>query len=294
MSSNKSMLALVIVGVVLLLGANTVYIVNQYERAVVLRFGALVNVDVEPGVHFKWPFADKVRKFDGRIMTADARPESFYTVENKRLIVDSYAKWRIEDVEAYYKATGGQEEVADARLASRIADGLRNQVGRRTLHEVVSGERDALMEELSKSLDTAARESLGIEVLDIRVMRIDLPEDVSQSVFDRMAADREKEAREYRATGREQAEVIRADADRQRTVLIASAYRDSELLRGDGDARAAAIYAEAFDQNPDFYAFVRSLEAYRNSFSGSEDLMVVDPSSEFFQYLKDSEGSDSE
>ncbi len=290
MSSNKSILALIIVGVVLLLGANTVFIVNQYERAVVLRFGALVNADVEPGVHFKWPFADKVRKFDGRILTADARPESFYTVENKRLIVDSYAKWRIEDVEAYYKATGGQEEVADARLASRIADGLRNQVGRRTLHEVVSGERDALMEELSESLDAAAQESLGIEVLDIRVMRIDLPEDVSESVFDRMAADREKEAREYRATGREQAEVIRADADRQRTVLIANAYRDSELLRGDGDARAAAIYAEAFDQNPGFYAFVRSLEAYRNSFSGSEDLMVVDPSSEFFQYLKDSEG----
>lgn len=290
MSSNKSILALIIVGVILLLGANTVFIVNQYERAVVLRFGALVNVDVEPGVHFKWPFADKVRKFDGRILTADARPESFYTVENKRLIVDSYAKWRIRDVEAYYKATGGQEEIADSRLASRIADGLRNQVGRRTLHEVVSGERDALMEELSESLDAAAQESLGIEVLDIRVMRIDLPEDVSESVFDRMAADREKEAREYRATGREQAEVIRADADRQRTVLIANAYRDSELLRGDGDARAAAIYAEAFDQNPGFYAFVRSLEAYRNSFSSSEDLMVVDPSSEFFQYLKDSEG----
>ncbi|WP_439509924.1 protease modulator HflC [Marinimicrobium koreense] len=288
--SNKGIFTLVLLGVLVLIGANTVYIVNEYERAVVLRFGAVVNADVQPGVHVKIPFADRVRKFDGRILTTDARPESFYTVENKRLIVDSYAKWRIKDVETYYKATGGQEEIADARLASRVADGLRNEVGTRTLHEVVSGERDALMEELTTEMNQTAMASLGVEVLDIRVKRIDLPDDVSESVFDRMAADREKEAREYRATGREQAEVIRADADRQRTVLLANAYRDAELLRGDGDARAAAIYAQAFNQNPDFYAFVRSLNAYRKTFDGSDDLMVVDPSSEFFQYLKDAEG----
>ena len=288
--SNKGIFSLIVLGVVVLIAANTVYIVNQYERAVVLRFGAVVNPDVQPGVHFKIPVADRVRKFDGRILTADARPESFYTVENKRLIVDSYAKWRVKDVEAYYKATGGQEEVADARLASRVADGLRNEVGRRTLHEVVSGERDKLMEELTAQMNKTAMELLGVEVIDIRVKRIDLPDDVSESVFDRMAADREKEAREYRATGREQAEVIRADADRQRAVLEANAYRDAELLRGDGDARAAAIYAAAFNQNPDFYAFVRSLNAYKNAFNGSDDLLVVDPSSEFFQYLKDAEG----
>lgn len=288
--SNKGIFALILLGVVVLVGANTVFIVNEYERAVVLRFGALVNADVQPGVHVKFPFADKVRKFDGRILTADARPESFYTVENKRLIVDSYAKWRVKNVEAYYKATGGQEDVADARLASRVADGLRNEVGRRTLHEVVAGERDKLMEDLTADMNETAMELLGVEVIDIRVKRIDLPEDVSESVFDRMAADREKEAREYRATGREQAEVIRADADRQRVVLEANAYRDAELLRGDGDARAAAIYAEAFNQNPDFYAFVRSLKAYKNAFNGGNDLMVVDPSSEFFQYLKDAEG----
>lgn len=288
--SNKGLLALILLGVVVLVGANTFYIVNEYERAVVLRFGAMVNPDVEPGVHVKIPFADKVRIFDGRILTSDANPESYYTVENKRLIVDSYAKWRIKDVEMYYKATGGQEVVADNRLASRIADGLRNQVGRRTLHEVVSGERDKLMEDLTRDMTETAMEVLGVEVIDIRVKRIDLPEDVSESVFDRMAADREKEAREYRATGREQAEVIRADADRQRTVLLANAYRDAELLRGDGDARAAAIFSDAFNQNPEFFAFVRSLEAYKRSFNAGNDLMVVDPSSEFFEYLKNAEG----
>lgn len=288
--SNKGLLALILLGVVVLVGANTFYIVNEYERAVVLRFGALVNPDVKPGMHVKIPFADKVRVFDGRILTSDASAESYYTVENKRLIVDSYAKWRIKDVEMYYKATGGEEVVADDRLASRIADGLRNEVGRRTLHEVVSGERDKLMEDLTRDMTETAMEVLGVEVIDIRVKRIDLPEDVSESVFDRMAADREKEAREYRATGREQAEVIRADADRQSTVLLANAYRDAELLRGDGDARAAAIFADAFNQNPEFFAFVRSLEAYKRSFNAGNDLMVVDPSSEFFEYLKNAEG----
>lgn len=288
--SNKGLLALILVGVVVLVGANTFYIVNEYERAVVLRFGALVNPDVEPGMHVKIPLADKVRIFDGRILTSDASAESYYTVENKRLIVDSYAKWRVKDVEMYYKATGGEEVVADNRLASRIADGLRNQVGRRTLHEVVAGERDKLMEDLTRDMNKTAMEVLGVEVIDIRVKRIDLPEDVSESVFDRMATDREKEAREYRAVGREQAEVIRADADRQQTVLLANAYRDAELLRGDGDARAAAIFADAFNQNPEFFAFVRSLEAYKNSFNSSNDLMVVDPSSDFFEYLKNTEG----
>ncbi len=201
------------------------------------------------------------------------------------MIVDSYAKWRIKDVEMYYKATGGEEVVADDRLASRIADGLRSGAP-----EVVSGQRAKLMEDLTRDMTETAMEVLGVEVIDIRVKRIDLPEDVSESVFDRMAADREKEAREYRATGREQAEVIRADADRQSTVLLANAYRDAELLRGDGDARAAAIFADAFNQNPEFFAFVRSLEAYKRSFNAGNDLMVVDPSSEFFEYLKNAEG----
>lgn len=288
--SNKGIFALIVAGLLVVLGFNVVFIVAEYERAVVLRFGAMVNADVAPGLHFKLPIADRVRIFDGRVLTADAQAESFYTIENKRLIVDSYAKWRIREVETYYKATGGNEDVADARLASRIADGLRNQVGRRTLHEVVSGERDALMAELIGNLNSVALDQLGVELLDIRVKRIDLPEDVSQSVFDRMAADREKEAREYRATGREQAEVIRADADRQRAVLVANAYRDAELLRGDGDATAAAIFADAFSGDPEFYAFVRSLNAYRSAFSSKDDLMVLDPSSEFFRFLTNPAG----
>ena len=276
--------------VVLILGSSSFYIVTEYERAVVLRFGRLVNADVPPGLHFKIPFADKVRKFDGRLLTADMRPESFFTIENKRLIVDSYIKWRVKNVETYYKATGGDETVAAERLAQRVADGLRNQFGRRTLHEVVSGKRDELMSELTFNLNAVSEGLLGLEVIDIRVKRIDLPTDVSDSVFARMAADREKEAREYRSKGKEQAEVIRADADRQRAVLEANAYRDAERLRGDGDAKAAAIYAEAYNKDAEFYAFVRSLNAYSATFDGKDDLLVIDPGSDFFRFLKDPAG----
>ncbi|MCP8900917.1 protease modulator HflC [Gilvimarinus xylanilyticus] len=288
--SNKSFFGLAALAVVLLVVANSVYIVSEYERAVVLRFGRLINPDVQPGLHVKVPFADKLRKFDGRILTTDARPESFYTIENKRLIVDSYAKWRIENVDEYYKVTGGDETVAASRLANRVADELRNQIGSRTLHEVVSGQRDELMHELTVSLNESANELLGIDVLDIRVKRIDLPDDVSQSVFDRMSADREKEAREYRSQGAEQAEVIRADADRQVAVLEANAYRDAEKIRGEGDATAAATFAQAYSQDRDFYAFVRSLNAYKKSFAGKEDLMVVDPKSDFYRYLNSMDG----
>lgn len=288
--TNKGFLGLIGLFVALLVVSSSVYIVTEYERAVVLRFGRLVQADVPPGLHFKIPVADKVRKFDGRLLTADMRPESFFTVENKRLIVDSYIKWRVKNVENYYKATGGDEMVAAERLASRVADGLRNQFGRRTLHEVVSGKRDELMAELTESLNLVTEDLLGLEVIDIRVKRIDLPPDVSESVYARMAADREKEAREYRSKGQEQAEVIRADADRQRAVLEANAYRDAERIRGDGDAKAAAIFASAYSKDPEFYAFVRSLTAYSNTFKGREDLLVVDPDSDFFRYLKDSSG----
>ena len=288
--SNRGFLALLVVVVALIVGSSSFYIVTEYERAVVLRFGRLVNADVPPGLHFKIPFADKVRKFDGRLLTADMRPESFFTVENKRLIVDSYIKWRVKNVETYYKATGGDETVAAERLAQRVADGLRNQFGRRTLHEVVSGKRDELMSELTFNLNAVSEGLLGLEVVDIRVKRIDLPPDVSDSVFARMAADREKEAREYRSKGKEQAEVIRADADRQRAVLEANAYRYAERLRGDGDANAAAIYAEAYNTDAEFYAFVRSLNAYSATFDGKDDLLVLDPGSDFFRFLKDPSG----
>jgi membrane protease subunit HflC len=279
------MIGLIVAVLVLLLVSSSVYIVNEFERAVVLRFGEMVKADVPPGIHFKVPYADRVRKFDGRVLTADARPESFFTVENKRLIVDSFAKWRIRDVDVYYRATRGDERLADERLAQRIGDGLRNHFGRRTLHEVVSGERDQLMAELTKTLNETALVQLGVEVIDVRVKRIDLPADVSQSVFYSMGAARVKEASEHRAVGREQAEIIRAAADFESAVVVANAYREAELRRGEGDAQAAAIFASAYNKDPEFYAFVRSLNAYRSTFASRDDLMVIDPSSEFFRYL---------
>lgn len=288
--STKSLISIIAGLFILVLVSSSAYIVNQYERAVVLQFGALIKSDVSPGLHFKFPFTDRVRKFDGRLQTADMVPASFYTIENKRLVVDSYIKWRIKDVSTYYRSTGGDAGLAEDRLGQRVADGLRNQFGRRTLHDVVSGQRDELMAELKATINETANSLLGIEVVDIRVKRIDFPPEVSQSVFARMAADREKEAREYRAQGKEQSEVIKADADRQRVVLEANAYRDAERLRGDGDAKAAAIYAAAYGKDPEFYAFMRSLKAYQRSFSGKDDLIVVDPKSDFFRYLKDPQG----
>jgi membrane protease subunit HflC len=287
--STKGFASLIVLIIALLLAFNSVYVVTEYQRAIKLEFGRLVEADIKPGLHFKRPWA-KVAKFDARILTADMTPESFFTVENKRLVVDSYIKWQVKDVETYYKATGGDETTAESRLAQRVADGLRNQFGRRTLHDVVSGKRDELMSEITVSINIEAVKLLGIEVKDIRVKRIDFPPEASQSVFARMAADREKEAREYRSQGKEQAEVVSADADKQVAVLEANAYRDAERIRGDGDARAAAIFAEAYDKDPEFYSFVRSLNAYRQSFNGKEDLLVVDPKSDFFRYLTDPKG----
>lgn len=288
--SSKGLFSLIALFLVLVIVSSSVYIVNQIDRAVVLRFGRLVDTDVQPGIHIKMPLTDRVLRFDGRLQTADMKTESFYTIENKRLMVDSYIKWRIKDVAAYYRATGGDVQLAADRLGQRAADGLRNQFGRRTLHDVVSGQRDELMAELKTTLNESANKLLGIEVVDIRVKRIDFPTEVSESVFARMMADRAKEAREYRAQGKEQSEVIKADADRQRVVLEANAYRDAERIRGEGDAKAAAIYASAYNKDPEFYAFMRSLNAYRKSFDGKDDLLVVDPKSDFFRYLKDPQG----
>ncbi len=287
---NKSYVILIVLTAVALLASVTLYRVNEKEKAVQLRFGALAVEDVPPGLHWKIPFVDTVRKFDGRVMTVDATPESFYTVERKRLIVDSYAKYRIADVGTYYRATGGDEFVARNRMAARINDGLRNEFGTRTLVEVVSGERDLLMDRLTTSLNTTVRESLGIEVLDVRVKRIDLPPEISGDVYRRMRAEREVLAREFRSEGEEEATKIRADADRQRVLIEAEAFRQSETIRGEGDAQAAAIYAEAYSQDPEFFAFVRSLEAYKQSFGSPDSLLVIDPESDFFRYLKDPDG----
>ena len=265
---------------------STLYVVSEFERGVKLRFGKLIESDIQPGLHVKVPFIDDVRIFDARILTVDAQPASFFTIEKKRLIVDSYAKWRIANVETYYKATGGVESVAHNRLANRVNTGLRNQFGTRTLHEVVSGERDLLMKNITDDLNRTVLDSLGIEVVDVRVKRIDLPQEVSGPVFRRMTAEREKEARELRSTGKEKAEKIRASADRERTIELANAYRDAEELRGEGDAEAAKIYASAYQKDPEFYSFVRSLNAYKNSFSNKGDIMLVEPDSDFFKYLK--------
>ncbi|GAB2198628.1 protease modulator HflC [Sessilibacter sp. MAH4] len=290
--SPKSLLTLVVIFIVGLLSINSVYIIKETERAVLLRFGALESTDLKPGLHFKIPLADQVRKFDARVLTFDARPERFLTIEKKGMVVDSFAKWRIRDVSVYYTSTNGDESRAETLLAQRINEGLRNQIAQRSLLEVVSGERDQLMNDLTTALNEFTTTSLGIEIVDVRVKRIELPEDVSESVFRRMTSEREREAREHRAVGNEQAEFIKADADRQQAVIEAEAYRAAEYLRGEGDASAAAIYAEAYNQDPEFYSFLRSLNAYKETFKNGGDLLIVDPESEFFRYLNNPKGSD--
>jgi len=284
--SNKSLTAL-IVGVVLAIVLwNSFYIVSQTERAVLLRFGRIVEPDVKPGLHMKIPYVNSVRKFDARLMTLDTSTARYLTLEKKALMVDSYAKWRVDNAERFYTATSGMKQIADERLARRLEAALRDQFGKRTLHESVSGQRDELMALVTNSLNRAAQQELGIEVVDVRVKGIDLPREVNRSVFERMSSEREREAREHRAKGKELAEGIRADADRQRRVLLAEAFREAEELRGDGDAQAAAIYAAAYEQDREFYSFHRSLQAYRDSFANKEDVLVLDPNSDFFRYLE--------
>lgn len=271
--------------VVILILANSLYIISETERGVLLRFGEVVSADIPIGLHAKLPLINTVRKFDRRLITLDAPPERFLTVEKKPLDVDFYAKWRIKDTSKFYTATSGDEARAQQLLLQRIKTGLRNQFGERTVHDVVSGERESLMNELTQQLNQISQSEFGIELIDVRVKRIDLPEQVSQSVFDRMKSEREREAREHRSTGKELAEKIRASADREKTVIEANAYGEAEQLRGEGDAKASAIYAQAYKQDPEFYAFVRSLNAYRESFGHRGDILLLDPKSDFFKYL---------
>lgn len=267
--------------------SNSVYVISETQRGVLLKFGEVVKSDLEPGLHFKTPFVNSVRKFDGRILTVDSTPERFFTQEQKQLIVDSYAKFRVVDTSKYYTATSGEEFRAAALLSQRINDDLRNQVAGRTVQEVVSGERDQLMEAVKARLNETVLAELGIEVIDVRVKKIDLPNEVSQSVYRRMNAEREKEARELRSEGKEIAEGMRAEADRKVTVIEAEAVRDAEIIRGDGDATATRIYADSFNRDPEFYAFTRSLNAYQQTFSTGSDIMLLQPDSQFFQYLRD-------
>jgi membrane protease subunit HflC len=287
---NRSLLGVTVLLIAAMLTSACLFVVKETERAVVLKFGEVVRPDVDPGIHWKIPFVHTVRRFDGRILTMDARAERYLTLEKKALMVDAYAKWRIIDVRKYYTATQGEETRAQALLGQRINDGLRNEIGRRDMHEVVSGERDQLMEALTRELNNVAKSELGVEVVDIRVKRIDLPAEVSPKVYERMKSEREREAREHRSRGQELAEGIRAAADRERTIIQSEAYRDAERLRGEGDAVAAQVYADAYNKNPEFYAFWRSLAAYENSFRNKSDVLVISPDSDFFKYMESQTG----
>jgi membrane protease subunit HflC len=284
----KSLIATIVGGLLILLGVNSIYVVTELERAVLLEFGRVIQADIQPGLHFKKPFINEVRKFDARVLTLDAPAERFLTLEKKAVIVDSFAKWRVFDVQKYYTSTSGDSFRASQLLKQRVNTGLRNQISKRSMHEVVSGERDLLMSELTEELNGIAIDELGVEVIDVRVKRIDLPTDVSQSVYNRMNTEREIEAREHRAKGQELALGIRADADRQAVVIEADAFRRAEETRGEGDATAAAIYAEAFNQDAEFYSFYRSMNAYKKTFSNKGDILLIDPKSDFFKYLNES------
>lgn len=282
----KTFILVGLVFLVLVIGGNSLFVVKQTERAVMLQFGEIVQADIQPGIHVKIPWVNSVRKFDGRILTEDSPQQRFLTLEQKFLEVDSFAKWRIKDVRQFYVSTGGDIAIAGSRLAERINDGLRDQIGARNLQEVVAGERDQLMLALTVELNESTVADLGLEVIDVRVKRIDLPDDVRQSVYDRMITERNREAQDHRSRGEELAIGIRADAERQAIIYGAEAYRDAEQIRGQGDAQATGIYADAYNKDPEFYAFTRSLNAYRKTFSSKADVLLLDPDSDFFRYLK--------
>ncbi|CAI06790.1 protease modulator HflC [Aromatoleum aromaticum] len=279
--------ALLFIGV---LASMTLFTVDQRQFAVVFQLGEVKEVIDKPGLNFKWPMIQNVRFFDRRILTMDTpEPERFITAEKKNVLVDHFVKWRIIDPKLYYVSVAGDEARARIRLLQTVNSGLREEFGRRTVHDVVSGARDQIMEDMRTRADEDARK-IGVQILDVRLKRVDLPLEVSESVYRRMEAERKRVANELRSEGGAIAEKIRADADRQREVIIAEAYRDAQQAKGAGDAKATGIYGEAYGRNPEFYSFYRSLEAYRQAFDSKNDLLVVDPSSEFFRFMKDSDG----
>ena len=285
MKAGLNILAAIVAAVVVVL-AMTIFTVDQRQHALVFQFGQVREVISESGLYFKWPLIQNVRYFDKRILTLDAsEPESFLTSEKKNVLVDSYVKWRIVDPKLYYVSVEGDEVRAKTRLSQTVNAGLREEFGKRTIHDVVSGERDKVMDQMREKADLDAR-TIGVEIVDVRVKRVDLPTEVSESVYRRMEAERKRVANQLRSEGSAESEKIRADADKQREVIVAEAYRDAQKMKGEGDAKATVTYAEAFNQNPEFYAFYRSLEAYRNSFKNRSDVIVVEPSSDFFKYMK--------
>ena len=274
-----------VIALLLILGAS-MFVVDQRQNAIVFRLGEVVSIKNDPGLYFKVPLLDNVRFFDVRILTIDtAEPERFLTSEKKNVLVDLFVKWRITDVRNYFTSVGGDEMRAQTRLLQTINDGLRAEFGNRTVHDVVSGERDKIMDLMRKKANEDASK-IGVEVLDVRLKRVDLPQEVSESVYRRMEAERKRVANELRSTGSAESEKIRADADKQKEVILAEAYRDAQRIKGEGDAKASAIYAKAYEINPEFYAFYRSLEAYRASFKNRSDVLVLEPNSDFFKYMK--------
>jgi membrane protease subunit HflC len=276
-----------IVIAIFFLGSAVIYIVDERQQAILFQLGEVIDVKTEPGLYFKIPLAQNVRYFEKRILTMNTEePERFITSEKKNVLVDLFVKWRIVDVKQYYISVRGDEGLAQTRLSQTINASLRDEFGNRTVHDVVSGERDVIMEIMRQKADNDAR-SIGVEVVDVRLKRVDLPQEVSESVFRRMEAERKRVANELRSTGAAESEKIRADADRQREVILAEAYSEAQKTMGDGDSQATATYAAAFQKDAEFYAFWRSMDAYKQSFKNKSDMMVLEPSSDFFKYLKD-------
>ena len=273
-----------VVLVVLAVLGSTLFIVDERELVIKLRLGEIVETEFDPGPHFRIPFIHSVIKFDRRIQTLDSRPQEFLTIEKKFVVVDSFVKWRINNVETFYRSTRGDLRRASVLLSERINTALRDEFAKRTIQDVISGERTEIMELLTKQASGEAAD-LGVEVIDVRVKKVDFPEQLSEAIYSRMRTERERAAKELRAQGAEAAERIRAEAERQRTELLAEAYRDAEKIRGEGDAKAAEIYARAFERDPEFYAFWRSLSSYRTVFEKGGDVMLLSPDSEFFRYL---------
>jgi len=279
-------IAVLVLGII---GSASLFTVNETEMAILFKWGKIERSDYQPGLHFQLPFVNNVRKFDKRIQTFDAKPEDYLTEEKKILVVDSFIQWRIDDVKAFYVSMRGDMDIAQERIATIVKEGLRNEFGRRNMHEVISGERHIIMDDINKSANKDVK-SFGVRIVDVRIKRIEFPPKVSDKIFRRMETERTRIAKELRAQGNESANKITAEADRQVTILKADAFKEAETIRGEGDAKAADIYAVAYGKNKEFFTFYRSLNAYQNTFGSAADIMVVEPDSDFFNYFKNIQG----
>jgi membrane protease subunit HflC len=288
---SKVITSVLLVALGLLVLGLSAFSVDQRESVIVFELGKVVQVVTEPGLHFKVPFIQSIKAFDSRVQTMDAvSPELFNTIEKKNVLVDNYVKWRVDNVEQYYKSVGGDKRIAEARLHNTVNDVLRQEFGKRTVQEVISGKRDEVMDNVRTVADADAR-AIGVHVIDVRLRRVDFPDDISNAVYERMKSERKTVANQLRAEGSAAAQKIRADAEQQKEVILANAYSQAQQLQGEGDAKASSTYAAAYGANPEFYAFYKSMEAYKQSFHSKSDFMVVDPSSAFFKYMKDPKAS---